>query len=137
MAEPDAFGLQDPRMQEFIANYASAWSDPTRDKLERLWVEEGEYIIPEHAEPLRGRDEIVGFVEHWLGIAPDLRLKPIAAAENGDTLFIQYRARGRFDGSVGSWEVVTRFDLAPDSGRARRGESFITPPPVIEVSTKS
>jgi len=134
----ETFGLEDPRMREFLTNYTLAWADPTREKLETLWVDgECEYHIPERDEPMRGRDEIVGFVTHWLGIAPDLRLHPVFAAANGDTIYIQYRARGTFDGNVaGWWEVVTRFDLAPDSGRALRGESFITPPPVLEVTER-
>jgi hypothetical protein len=134
----DTFNLQDPRARTFIENYTRAWADPTRENLERLWVEDGVYHIPEEPRVLRGREEIVGFVEHWLVIAPDLRLRPVMAASNGDVIYIQYRARGTFDGQLGWWEVVTRFDLAPDDrGRAVRGESFITPPPVIEVAERN
>jgi hypothetical protein len=128
----DAYGLEDPRMQAFMASFERAWTDPRRGDHRDCWTEDAEEHLPGRAEPVRGREAIVALVDGFLRVAPDLTVTPVAAAENGSTLFVQLRFAGTFGGRRVEWEGVDRFDFPAEGARANRGEAFFSPPVAID-----
>lgn len=55
-------------------------------------------------------------------IAPDLTVRPLAAAANGDTLFIHWRSQATIAEKLRVWEGVDRFEL--DGDQAAYGIGF-------------
>jgi hypothetical protein len=120
--KPAANGLNDTRMRRFLALYERAWAEPKSGLLAELWAPDGEMIHPEFSEPLHGREAVMSYLNGMLEIAPDLKVKPLAAAANGDTLFIHFQSEGTFAGRKIVWEGVDRWEL--DGERAVRGIGF-------------
>lgn len=117
-----ANGLNDTRMRSFLALYERAWAEPKSGLLAELWAPDGEMIHPEFSEPLHGREAVMSYLNGMLEIAPDLKVKPLAAAANGDTLFIHFQSEGTFACRKIMWEGVDRWEL--DGERAVRGIGF-------------
>lgn len=112
----------DARMRRFLALYERAWADPASGLLAELWAPDSEMLHPELEEPLRGPDAVMDYLRRILEIAPDLRTRPLAAAANGDTLFIHFESEGTFGARKLRWEGVDRWEL--DGDRAVRGVGF-------------
>jgi predicted SnoaL-like aldol condensation-catalyzing enzyme len=103
-------------MHRFLALYAEAWAQPTSGRLVELWAQDAEMMHPELEEPIRGRDAVMAYLRWFLEMAPDLTVRPLAAAANGDTLFIHFRSQATIAGEKLVWEGVDRYDLKGDQG---------------------
>jgi hypothetical protein len=117
-----ARGLDDERMRRFVELYERAWADPTSGLLAELWDPDGEMLHPELEEPLHGPEAVMSYLHRILEIAPDLKTKPLAAASNGDSLFIHFQSQGTFGEKKVVWEGVDRWEL--DGEKAIWGVGF-------------
>jgi hypothetical protein len=123
------------RMHRFLALYTEAWAQPTTGRLAELWAPDAEMMHPELDEPIRGRDEVMTYLRWFLEMAPDLTVRPLAAAANGDTIFIHFRSEATIAGrnSYGRASAAT-------TSRATKGCTALvssTPPPSDEHSRAS
>jgi SnoaL-like domain len=107
---------------EFLDRYAAAWADPASGRLADLWADDCEMLHPELPSPIQGRGAVMEYLRAFLEIAPDLVVRPLAAAANGELLFVHFRAEATIGGRPVAWEGVDRFEL--ESGRAVRGIGF-------------
>src|ERR1700733_705612 len=98
-------------MCRFIALYEEAWAQPRTGRLAEIWAQDAEMLHPEFEQPIRGRDAVMAYIQGLLEIAPDLTVRPLAAAANGDTLFIHWRSQATIAGKLLVWEGVDRFEL--------------------------
>jgi hypothetical protein len=114
--------VDEERAHRFLDLYASAWAEPASGRLGELWAPEAEMMHPEFTEPMRGRDAVMAYLREILNIAPDLKVRPLAAAANGDIVFIHFRGEGTFAGQRVVWDGGARFDL--DGDQAIRGVGF-------------
>jgi hypothetical protein len=106
--------VNERRVRRFLRLYAEAWAQPTTGRLAELWAPEAEMMHPELDEPIRGCDAVMAYLRRFLEIAPDLRVRPLAAAANGDTVFIHFRSEATIAGNKLVWEGVDRYDLQGD-----------------------
>jgi predicted SnoaL-like aldol condensation-catalyzing enzyme len=104
------------RMRRFLALYEHAWAQPRTGELAELWAPDAQMMHPELEEPIRGRDAVMSYLNRFLEIAPDLTVRPLAAAANGDTLFIHFRSQATIAGETLVWEGVDRYDLDGEKG---------------------
>jgi limonene-1,2-epoxide hydrolase len=102
------------RMRRFLALYEQAWARPASGRLAEMWAADAEMMHPELEQPIRGRDEVMAYLKSFVEVAPDLTVRPLAAAANGDTLFIQWRSQATIAGKLLVWEGVDRFELDGD-----------------------
>jgi predicted SnoaL-like aldol condensation-catalyzing enzyme len=107
-------GVDLARMYRFLSLYKEAWARPTTGRLAELWATDAEMMHPEFEEPIRGRDAVMAYLRRFLDVAPDLTVRPLAAAANGDTLFIHFRSQATIAGEKLVWEGVDRYDLDGD-----------------------
>jgi predicted SnoaL-like aldol condensation-catalyzing enzyme len=110
------------RFHRFLDLYEKAWAEPASGQLADLWAPDAEMMHPEFTEPMQGRDAVMAYLGEILKLAPDLQVRPLAAAANGDMLFIHFRGEGTFAGKKVVWEGVDRFEL--DGDHAIRGLGF-------------
>jgi predicted SnoaL-like aldol condensation-catalyzing enzyme len=92
-------------MHRFLALYAEAWAQPTNGRLAELWAQDAEMMHPELEEPIRGRDAVMAYLQWFLELAPDLTVRPLAAAANGDTIFIHFRNQATIAGERLVWRA--------------------------------
>jgi hypothetical protein len=134
MASADKWGLTDPRMQGFVARYERAWKDPHGPDLKEFWTEDAEVFTAGSDEPVRGAANASAMVDAFLGVAPDIGMEVIDAAENisRNLLYIQFKCHGTFKGQgYVEWVAVDRFEFGPTGDRSIRGYSFFSPPEAI------
>lgn len=81
--------------------------------------------------PIRGRDAIEAFQADVLRLAPDLTVRPVAAAKNGRALFVHYRCVATVGGKRLSWDGFDRFELV--GSLARRGTCVFDTAPLREA----
>ncbi|MGA2166069.1 MAG: nuclear transport factor 2 family protein [Solirubrobacteraceae bacterium] len=123
--------ISDPAVGAFPARYTAAWAHPTAERLAGFWTHDGELTQVGMATPIRGRDAIAAFQDGVLKLTPDLRVRPLAAAKNGETLFIHYRCEATLGGTPTAWEGFDRFEL--DGTLARRGPCIFDTAPIREA----
>jgi len=111
-------------MRRFLEIYQAAWADPVGGGLAELWEEDAEMMHPEFVEPMRGRAAVMDYLRAFMRIAPDLKVRPLAAAAGGQTLFIHFRGEATIAGKPVVWEGVDRFDFPSGGDRAARGIGF-------------
>jgi hypothetical protein len=104
------------RMQRFLALYTEAWSQPASGRLAELWAQDAQMMHPELAEPIRGREAVMAYLKWFLELAPDLSVRPLAAAANGETIFIHFRSEATIRNEKVVWEGVDRYDLQGEQG---------------------
>jgi len=83
---------------------------------------------PDLDTPVSGTDAIVRYISNFLSAAPDLRVRPISAASNGDVLFVEFEATATVLGTAVTWRGVDRFEI--EDGRARRGVGYFDTHPI-------
>jgi hypothetical protein len=129
----DKWGLTDPRMQGFIARYERAWKDPHGPELKEFWTEDAEVYTAGSPEPVRGAANAAAMVDVFLGVAPDIAMEVIDAAENipSNLLFIQFKCSGTFKKQFVEWVAVDRFEFGPTGDKSIRGYSFFSPPEAV------
>ena len=128
MAKVGPAATDEQRMDRFLEAYREAWADPASGRLADLWARDGKMMHPEFTEPIVGRDAVMDYLRRMLELAPDLTVRPLAAAASGDTVFIHFQGEGTFAGKKIVWEGVDRYDL--DGDVAVYGIGFFDPGPV-------
>lgn len=106
--------VETARMRRFLALYEQAWARPANGRLAEMWAADAEMMHPELKQPIRGRDAVMTYLQSFLEIAPDLTVRLLAAAANGDTLFIHWRSQATIAEELLVWDGVDRFELDGD-----------------------
>ncbi len=95
--------------EEFVTAWTEAWRDPIRQFVQ-LFHPEGTLLQQGMGKPIP-RDQIPAHTGRVLALIPDVRIKPVHWAANGEVVLIEWSASGTFRDRKVQWGGASRFTL--------------------------
>ena len=94
----------------FVQSFVEAWARPDSDGFARLWREDGVFVHPTVAGPLRGCD-VPPWSERVKASMPDMAFVAETWVHDGNLLMLQWTTAATVRGMPLRWSGVDRFRL--------------------------
>lgn len=114
--------------QAFVERFASAWADPSPERLNELLHPDVRLVQPLEAE-VRGHDAAAAMWRRTFGLIPDLRGEVVDWAERDGFLVISIRLYGTLGGRPVEWTSSDHIRLT--DGRLRERIAHFDPLPLV------
>lgn len=96
--------------EQFVSRFVHAWARPDSGGFAELWLDDGVFVHPTVASPLRG-SEVPKWSERVKAAMPDFTFQADEWASRGDLMLLQWSSTATVGGQALRWSGVDRFRL--------------------------
>jgi len=98
------------RVEDFVSRFVAAWARADSGGFADLWLDDGRFVHPTVAGPLKGA-QVPAWSERIKAALADFTFRADAWAARGDLVFLQWTSTATLGARPLAWSGVDRFRL--------------------------